>query len=1216
MEQIILEANRLRSITVRNQTTTDPYNNNWTNNVSTSGIPLSAGDIISIDAAAINTKGNNVSSTMEFRGTTENEFQDNNTILETSYYINHTGQYSIPLPLREDLSFNGFRDANHGENYIISATNMNYINLRCRQLGEWSHYNITQKWSPAGVTALAFGYNINPQMFFAFSGSTIGGYTEGGIYQIYANFGTNAQSETGVYIQVNTTTTEGTTTGLIETWEVIEYDFAKMLGSNWYYKPAEPPQDCYISKTSAPTAKDGADIKVVFQYPNTLCSRQDMLPNGNRYYKGRTDFVGFGNTNFGDIYPSNFEVPNSGTPPLVLGIDGVENTEWKRETTETNLSVPIGFSTPVDVSSIITDQLHKPTFLTKANNVGEFTYINPASTPALLIETPTFKPTTVGFTVGDGNKPEWRGTYTDYMRNYYNSVYWEDPLRITGLSFFRQFYYGLTNTDVKNEINSGINQAVNCGDYNEQTVGRLGLLPKILQYFDNDRFLFDEQGGDQYFNFITSNNQRYLPLRTNIKYTKANIAKIAAGFRIEEKDRNTDTGLPTTADIPSTLPSIPYNIATINTDNMAVKLDIGVYVDEKSQAGTLNGEGERLNNDGLIEGISAPNQQYWLKDQQQKWRASSEYDKAALGNSPLTYRTTTIAADAGRTTSYADNNTMNADTFGFGDGQELPQIWVQSRWIDGLQARQQTDFRSPLKANISDGLTDMIGANQSGSVGHEDMDMGYTYFPEITSALIGDRFERDFTDPVTGEIITYNEYLNWAIEADVAVMPYFADVDDPTWGNEPYLAFYAFDRLGRSLESAYQIPKLTYAIATEQIPYGEFFGFDCSFTRNKAVFFQNLQQKTEMTDGSIKIGGETLPNRTSTFKAAPLGMIGAVNPNIQFDGTKSRFEINGLSTPMTIGNNFMTSAFGAKVATDDPETEVYATGRIGSNYSIFTKNFGGTTPVNISAPQMRQEVGTVLDSFSGIAIESVTIVSSKDGSLLKLSEYNSTNEFLYNNTLLSKMGFNLEQLLPPIGQVQARFLPSTFIDPLNLSYSTDYNLLVKPFTTNSYISSAEYQPTATDMNRFPLYALGTAQDIQAQPSVQTASLVARNLPSKLDFPYLMVYTNLGGEMLYYGGVDSHSRLPCLAYISRNYTAGDYFYLPAGSFNLTITRDFVLTEIQTDIRLPDGSRPYLSPHSSVIYKLIRAPPPQQQIEQPQPSHSAEPNTNKKKLLGLT
>jgi hypothetical protein len=55
-------------------------------------------------------------------------------------------------------------------------------------------------------------------------------------------------------------------------------------------------------------------------------------------------------------------------------------------------------------------------------------------------------------------------------------------------------------------------------------------------------------------------------------------------------------------------------------------------------------------------------------------------------------------------------------------------------------------------------------------------------------------------------------------------------------------------------------------------------------------------------------------------------------------------------------------------------------------------------------------------------------------------------------------------------------------------------------------------------------------------------------------------------------------------MTRNYNNGDYFYALESTFNYTATKPFVITDITTDIRLPDGSRPVLDPNSAVIYKI--------------------------------
>lgn len=1239
MEQVILEANRLRSIEQNQDRKLDQFNNRWTNSVSTTGIEVRAGDIISVESAAINAKGNEVEDTMEFRGISDAGFKDNEVDLTYSYYVNHTGNFTIPLPFRMDIVYNGYNtDTSHEDNFEAA----NAVNLRTRQLGEWCPENVPELGFAPNPRPL--NYTTNPQFNFFLPNPLIvqefGEYEDGNIYDVYF-MNANAHQLTGIKIQVNTVRTEGNVEGIIDTWEIHSIDPDTFWGQPWSWDRVNSIVDSnkyYITNpTHAFSPNQNTSFGILWKNPKTFAQRIDMKPDGKRFFKGKKDFIGFGLTNFGGVYDGITDAPSIPTIGQArdLGLPAdFENINWGKATTTTNLGVPTGFATPTDVAGILTDQLHSPQEVSQANEVGEFVNLEyydyknyedltnqelPKQPPP-IITTPTFKPNIAGFHTQTQNPPinniegedfgNQKATYADQYRIWYNSVYWEEPDRIEALSIFKQFYYGADNTDPKNEINSGEDQQANTGDMKNQTIGKLGLIPRML----NDWESLNAPTNRNYDDFIitSTNFQRFYPIRTNIKYTKATVERIAKSFKMIEKDRNTNNGLPTTAG--GILPTAPLNAGNIDTTNMAVKLDIGMYVDEKSQAGLISETAfQRLYIGATttgniveppIEGLEGFFDNY-PQNRRHKWRASSQ---EPTGTEKTFITTTVQTTDLGVGFTAGYNPTMNADTWKMGDGQELPQIWVQSRWRDGLQARQMTPARSPNKPTLSGAVEDLMDDNRY----VDDMNYPNGYTPED----LQERFERTWTDPETGEVYAYADYIKWAIDADVALMPYFAQANDGTWGDVPYIAFLCFDRLG-STNGNLPFPSRPFGIANGSMPYGEFFGFDCSYTRNKAVFFQNTQKYEEMKASDYANG--TGISQLKEINSTPLAMIGASNVVVNFDAIKSRFEVKGLHTPFTIGNPFLNTPFSTKTATDNPEQVIYSIGRRGCNYFVYSKSedpandpypFGTNNGTSIDPYNNFQELSSIIDAYSGIAIESLTLTK-PTGDTQLLDKYNDLNAFFFNNSLLNKMGFELQQILPPVGNVQARFDNALFTDPLTSPYNAEYNRAVKPLTTSAYISSAEYQPSATDFNRFPLYNLGVAQDIQAQPSVVSGSLLAKNLPSKLDFPYLMVYSNLGNEMLYYGGSDAHSRLPCLAYISRNYSAGDFFYMPAGSFNLTASKDFVLTDITTDIRLPDGSRPRLSPHSSVIYKLIR-----QQPQQPvAPVVGNEPKGNKAKLLNM-
>ena len=130
-EYILLEANRLRSNEQQNNPDgTDTFNNIWTNNVSTTGIEVKAGDIISVEGAAINAIGNEIESTMEFIGPVNQErILDNKVGVNFNYYVNHNGRYTIPLPFKDCAPY--MRGGAGGANPDWTDLET----LRCRQVG-------------------------------------------------------------------------------------------------------------------------------------------------------------------------------------------------------------------------------------------------------------------------------------------------------------------------------------------------------------------------------------------------------------------------------------------------------------------------------------------------------------------------------------------------------------------------------------------------------------------------------------------------------------------------------------------------------------------------------------------------------------------------------------------------------------------------------------------------------------------------------------------------------------------------------------------------------------------------------------------------------------------------------------------------------------------------------------------------------------------------
>jgi hypothetical protein len=495
----------------------------------------------------------------------------------------------------------------------------------------------------------------------------------------------------------------------------------------------------------------------------------------------------------------------------------------------------------------------------------------------------------------------------------------------------------------------------------------------------------------------------------------------------------------------------------------------------------------------------------------------------------------------------------------------------------------------------------ILAGNGFGPVGSGTLNVTFT----IQDPPERDFFLGDWTDEldVTRDV-DYATKL--ARDNDLAVVPIFQPVDNPDTnvssyleGNKfPLIAFISTYELGDMNITDFDRDNLAnvnnkWQIDKHNCPAGIQMGFDPSFTRNEAVAICN-----------IGVGNK---NPISQDNYTNLMYVGAVNPKIDFNPDLSRFELSGLNTPMNLGNDLPCKLPQTLTATESPEQQVYRVNQVGSIYPTRPKLRGGfmTSVETIgnfefsaysfvySQFKTTQKAGSIMDSQSGIAIEGIDIYdSSGNTTALNPTEYDK-----YRDTLLAKLGFDLDQILSPIGDEQAFFV-NNFVFQNIFTYKKSYRNITKPLTTGAFISSAEMQPLSLNELNMPLFDLGVDSIVrQAEPDCSQGSITAFQLPSKLDYPYLVVYSDISGgasNTEFVGGSDSQSMIPAVAYLYRNENNGDFFYSMESDIEFTAVRDYVITEVDIDIRRPDGRRPRLAPHSAVIFKItkpLQVPDPQ-------------------------
>lgn len=1133
---VMLECNRLNSQSNYGNLNEeeDIYKNRWVNNVSSTGIEINAGDTIACESVAVNNVGAS-DEVMEFIGNTPNGYLDNKVKADLGFYVNHTGRNTAQLPLTNFKVFNGYEKTDTGG---INARKSNYA----RTLGE-----VYQQPLPNQADTFVYTYEPNnPTKSYLLRvkmANVASTYAVNTVIQFTGGTGT------GLEILVTKVVTEGNTTGIISEFQIVKSGSGYVNG------------DVLTDSNTHPQHRLELNI---LAYPEGDFSTKNYRgqPDGERYY-------------FANIAYTGLMIDYSGSTSPKLN-ELVPDMTYR--TSEVELDVPIGFNTPDNVGGLLTDILHKPDRITLGGYKKDAGFINPAfiiksksatneiifGAPSIL-QTPTYR----AISANGSDKSSIGGHFNTNIGSrtyFYEYCAWANPKRVQSLSKMRRFEYELDNNNPSNGLFSGraSTQVANAGDLGEQTVGEYGLIPRLL-----NQFAFESMPPDTP-NYEWNETVNYPAgglIMTNIYFTEFNLALLQEAFRGAEEYWGDMTK--------------PVNLDSTNyKQNLGVVMDIGLYTDEQ----TTNGFPLHRFTNG-----DEPENQRW------RFTCNNLERTYANGSESATTGDNTIPVDIRPTFQTPPNNPHrncvgNQELFnnyegnGKNDNQQLPQLVVTSRWRDEFIATQK----------------ELIGENSGDPIKYIS---SYNSCSGDFNIVDDGDITHTFTGGYDGK--TYLDFIELARKYDLAVVPVFPN-PNPATGNtgtseyngipdangqgRPFIAFRSHFELNNTQEFNYTTKNGTWKIDPQNIQQGQFFGFDSSFIRNKAVLNFNLQNPS-----------------TSSYDDAdsynPIMYVGAVNPQVDFNTELSRYEIKGLNTPMVIGNGLESDIPNFLEASDNPEQPVYNGTYLGAicPYETLPLDTIGTVERQ-GQFEILQKARTLQGSQSGVSIVGLSLFESDNPSTpvpITNTDYNK-----YRDTLLSKMGFTLNQLLPLYGGIQSVFQSKLPIQSeFTQTYLQAFNNNVSPITTGAYISSAEFQPISVNGLDYPMYGLGGDVLRQVQPAVEQASLLAINLPQKLSFPYLCIYSSIvagGTDTMYIGSGDGKQLIPCVAYLTRNYNQGDFFYGLEQSFNYTATKNFTITDITTDIRLPDGTRPYLQPHSSVIYKITKAqtslpPPSLQQVK---------------------
>lgn len=435
-------------------------------------------------------------------------------------------------------------------------------------------------------------------------------------------------------------------------------------------------------------------------------------------------------------------------------------------------------------------------------------------------------------------------------------------------------------------------------------------------------------------------------------------------------------------------------------------------------------------------------------------------------------------------------------------------------------------------------------------------------------------------------------------EQNVAIIPLFLKNPPAGLNNIPFCGFVNQDNISALVKPNF-IKKL--------IPYpaqGEFFGWSPSMN-------DNLLSKCVSTQKVLTQGLTTYPSgssavNTRVYSYMPYCMIGADNPSMSYDSNSSRMSLTGFHTAVRTGNG----VFQEPLAKASEQASIESMCANSTDSAICGTDFQNNKIPYVAIRQTAYP-HSIISSQSGISIEEILLQSGEFYGITL--DPNIPSVFM--GCLFEKLGFTCEQLIPFTGDRQNQFNRGNYNSALgdDVLWNTKRQEMVKPFTTNAYISGSDQIAMVKNVSQQQMENLGgIAENFGVYTNAESDELIALNLPQKLDYPYLVIYSDIVRNTQFYGGANGQQKIPAMAYISRNYSTGDYFYSFSTGWTYTVDTPYILSDFTTQIMLPDGKPAPIEKNSSVVYKITKAkalPPPIPELLPP-PTKSGEKEIKEK------
>jgi hypothetical protein len=335
------------------------------------------------------------------------------------------------------------------------------------------------------------------------------------------------------------------------------------------------------------------------------------------------------------------------------------------------------------------------------------------------------------------------------------------------------------------------------------------------------------------------------------------------------------------------------------------------------------------------------------------------------------------------------------------------------------------------------------------------------------------------------------------------------------------------------------------------IQAGNFCLVDLTFTREQA--FSAMILSPDVASGK---SGSQLNELIKGFN------VGSPNINLEFNGDRSRFVWKNMYWNNYLGNDINVAKTDEN---PDPEQEVFTCNKLKTSGDYYK-------------PSLSQLIYNQY-AKSGLGFYKYS-VKDTNGNWVEVDEDNQDDvNKKFKNSLFNRIGFELGDLLNKYGLSNVFYQERQIFNNEPTKYPQYFPY---PLTCNPQIDSAfNISINATDTN-LPMFSQSLERNVtNINIAVQTAEIPARNKPTKLATPYWLIESDLISALKYY--VDSNPR-NVMAVVNRAYGSGDAVYSFAQDYKFINTKEFVISQIKSNILTSDLLPADVDDNTTIIYKI--------------------------------